>query len=62
MDELVQKLTNRINELEEENARLKADLIHNDPCAVCLHGQTDPPGCDVECEGCTKKMYVRKLH
>ena len=58
IDEFVYQLTNRMNELEEENARLKADLIHNDACAVCAHGQADSDNssCDCECELCKKSV------
>lgn len=54
---MIRHLTDRINELEEENARLKADLIHNDPCEVCFYAREDQlePTCICECEVCTKK-------
>ena len=56
-DETVRALVARINELEDENRRLKEELKHTDPCEVCTYAQklNEDPECNLECDTCTKK-------
>lgn len=56
-DETVKALVARINELEDENRRLKDELKHSASCDVCYYAQkvNEDSECDLDCGTCTKK-------